>query len=689
MRYFIYTIFLSAFLLFQVQPMIARFILPWYGGSAAVWSTSLVFFQAGLLMGYGYSHLLTKYLSNKSQVKFHMALLILSLVTLPIIPPEWLKPSGTENPVYAIILLLGVSVGLPFILVSTTGPLLQSWHSKAYPKQRTYRLYALSNLGSLLGLFTYPVLVEPYLNLKTQAWFWSAGYLLFIILCSLAARKLWNLKTPQVGKEAEKKEHIGLIHQIIWLLLAMMGTATLLSGTNKLTQDIAVVPFLWIIPLSLYLLTFIIAFDSPRWYKRGVFIPMALLSIAFILRRQIQFVVFDKEMPVNTTIFIYCLGVFAICMVLHGELARQKPSEKNLTLFYLMVSLGGVLGGIFINMIAPLIFSGYWEIYCAFIGSAIVVTYVLLRGKNSLKGSTMRTSSGVASVILVAAMFVTLQHEYKGFNKNVIASSRNFYGALKVSEANKGTPNWQRMLVHGDIMHGIEFMDPDASNKPISYYGPESGIGLALRFYANRSDSNYHGIKVGMVGLGAGTISAFGSSKDYYRYYELNPQVEDMAKAYFRYLDNFTGKTDIIIGDGRISLERELAENGSDQFDILGVDAFSGDVIPAHLITIEAAQLYLKHLKQNGILAFHVTNKYLDLLPVMMGLSEKLNKPLYYFFQEADLSGPVSAIWILFTDNQKFLHNPEVKKHLQLINPSETEKVFWTDDYSSILPLYF
>lgn len=687
MKFFIYTIFLSAFLLFQVQPMIARYILPWFGGSSAVWSTCLLFFQAGLLIGYGYAHLITRKFNIKNQIKIHFTLLLLSLLAIPIIPSEWMKPSGDDNPVVGILFLLSLTVGFPYIMVSTTGPLLQLWFSKANLKKSPYRLYALSNLGSMIGLLTYPVLIEPFLNLKTQIWSWSAGYIIFIVFCALTAKAVWSLKPVSVTPTIKKSSDVSATLKLIWLLLACMGTITLLSITNKLTQDIAVVPFLWIIPLTLYLISFIIAFDNPRWYNRKIFLVAMIITAGFIFRRQLQSVVLGMTTPLDTTVFLYCLGVFVICMVLHGELAKLKPDEGNLTLFYLIISAGGVFGGLFVNIIVPFIFNGYWEIYCSIAGSIILVAFILLRTKDALKTKTARFWISLSTSAAIIGIFFVFRKEHSAFNTKVIESSRNFYGVLLVSEADKGTTNWQRALFHGNTNHGIELMDPAYENIPITYYGIQSGIGIALSMYPTKADSNYSGMKVGMIGLGIGTISAFGTEKDLYRYYEIDPQVEIFARKYFKYLGNFKGKTEIVNGDGRISLERELKVNGSNQYDVLAVDAFSGDVIPTHLLTQEAMKLYFNHLKKDGILAFHITNRYLNLLPVMNGLSEVFKKPLHFIFQKGNSSGPVDAIWILFTDNKKFLNNPMVRKYIQPFDSNSNPKVYWTDDYSSILPL--
>lgn len=665
--------------------MIAKFILPWYGGSSAVWTTCLLFFQTGLLIGYGYSHLIVKWFTIKSQVKIHMVLLILSLISIPVLPKEWMKPDGTENPVLGILLLLTLTVGFPYIMVSTTGPLLQSWFAKSNPKKSPYRLYALSNLGSLLGLLTYPLFVETYMSLGVQSWYWTAGYLVFIIFCGLTAKGVWKLK-PVIKKDENKViKPVSKEIKLLWLLLAFLGTLTLLSITNKLTQDTVVIPFLWILPLSLYLITFIITFEKPKWYNRKFFIPLMLFSIALVLITQVRSTAPDVPLSITALIVQYCLAVFAICMTLHGELARLKPSENNLTLFYFFIAIGGVLAGIFINIFVPIIFTNYWELFLVFICSVSIVAYILWKSRELIKVS--RTVIALSTLVAMSGIGFAISKEYRHINNNILDSTRNFYGVLRVYEENKGTGNWQRSLMHCNVIHGVELMDSAASYIPFAYYGSETGIGLALAHFPNRFDSAFQGMKVGMIGLGIGTVSTYGSEKDYFKYYEIDPEVEVLARKYFKHMSNFKGKTEVITGDGRISLENEMKESGSNNFDILAVDAFSGDLIPAHLLTHEAVELYLKNLKPNGILAFHITNNYIDLIPVLGGISEKFKRPMYYFIKQADASNPIASLWVLFTSNKTFLNNPAVSKFYSMYDVSVNPIVHWTDDHSPVLEL--
>lgn len=691
--YFFISIFLSAFLLFQVQPVIARYILPWYGGSAAVWSTCILFFQTVLLAGYAYSHFLTRYFETKKQITIHLVLLALTILVLPITPEEWMKPTGNENPVWGILTLLSLTVGLPYLMLSGMSPLIQVWFSNANPNKSPYRLYSLSNIGSLLGLISYPLIFERYLNLNTQTIFWSVAYTVSVVFCGLTAFRIWNTKKIEKNEKADKKVKLkstGSGNVYFWLLLSFFGSIIFLSTTNMLTQDIVVVPFLWILPLSMYLLSFIIAFDSPKWYNRAVFLPLLVLFVARILILKLNVFVYELDNTALNYIITYGLGVFVICMVLHGELARLKPGEDKLTLFYLLTSLGGALGGFFIIFIVPVIFKNYWEIYIALGGSIIALLFLFSRKEYAFKKNLYKNAGYIIGVSLLILMGYTYYTESRSKNSIVLESRRNFYGVLKVIEKNKNSDTWMRQLIHGVIAHGLQLMDKNFMNVPLAYYGAQSGIGLAINFHSERyNPENNYRLNVGMIGMGIGTISAFGKENDTFKYYEINDEVEILAKKYFSYVSNSKSKTDVVIGDGRISLERELNKTGSNMFDVLGVDAFSGDAVPIHLLTKEAMDLYLKHLKKDGILAFHISNKYLNLVPVMKGLTMHSGIPFYGFVQKGDSDNLLKdAEWILFTTNKNFISNPEVSKFIVPINMNLIKAEQWTDDYSSILPLF-
>ncbi len=687
-----FAIFLSAFLLFQVEPIIARYILPWFGGTPAVWTTCMLFFQVSLLAGYAYAHLLASHLSPRSQALVHLSLVVCSLVFLPITPGDAWKPDGRENPMLAIVLLLVVTIGVPFLLVSASGPLLQHWFSRVHPAVSPYRLYALSNLGSLLGLISYPFFVEPELGLRTQTVFWSAGYGLYGLMCAWGAMPLFRLATRSIssgnpGDLAGKKPR--LPDSLLTLALATCGSVVLLASTNQICRDIAVIPFLWVLPLSLYLISFILCFDHPRWYDRRVWVPVLLISLSAVVYLLLQDYA-ETEMNVYSQIFIYSAALFACCMACHGELVRLKPPARYLTSFYLMVALGGALGGVFVNLVAPLLFKGYWEFHLGLVATLMLLGFCLFRTRDTFRSSLLLRYGEILWVgsIVVLAGFLGLHiQEQQG---STILTKRNFYGVLRVNETDIGTEFASRFLYHGRISHGRQFLTPRRHSYPTAYYGPFSGISLAISRHPQQLKLNkledraqQGGLYVGNIGLGVGTIAAYSKPGDTYRFYEINPDVDRIAREYFTYLNDAKGTPQIVLGDGRISLERELANKNRQRFDILSVDAFSGDGIPVHLLTREAFALYWEHLQPEGILAIHITNLHFDLSPVIRALAREFGKQALWIKDVADRErGNNYSEWVLVTSNQTFLKDPFV--NFRIAPWSTLTEILWTDDYSNL-----
>ncbi len=629
------TIFLSAFLLFQVQPIIGRFVLPWFGGSASVWNTCMLFFQIALLIGYCYSHIVTKYLNHKQQWVLHFGLLFVSLCFLPVQPAEWLKPNGDEDVTIAILFLLAVSIGLPFIMLSTTGPLIQAWQSRTHASFPTYRLFALSNTGSLLALLSYPFVFEPFLTRGTQSTIWAIGYGLFTVLCIGSGWQVFRKsqienepnqdepikqETSTQGDQLKNKDNgppnLGLC--ALWCLLAAAASAMLLATTNQMCQEVASVPFLWILPLSLYLITFIICFDNPRWYLRRVFLVL-LLSCPFL---GIYLLIAGVSVPLPFQVLGYSFVMFSCCMSCHGELSRLKPSTQYLTLFYLMVSIGGAVGGSFIVLVAPNIFVSYYEfdvllILCSVLGVGVFM-FSDPEGKIPVLG-------WVAVPVLLGGCFLVGLHLNWDFttsdNERVIHLSRNSYGTVRVEEifdVETGQAE-KRVLYNGRIKHGSQTMQGKIS--PNSYYSPSSGVGRTIvRMRQHRQQP----LKIGVVGLGTGTIAAWGEKQDQVVFYEINPQVVEVAEADFNYIDlarSNGAAVSIELGDARVKLEHQL-KSGSQKFDVLAIDAFSSDAIPIHLLTKECFQVYLKHLKPDGVLAIHISNRFLNLEPICYNLAK-------------------------------------------------------------------
>lgn len=595
--FFAGTIFTSAFLLFLVQPLISKQLLPWFGGSAAVWGSCLAFFQAVLLAGYAYADWVTRHLGRRAQALLHIVLLVMSLLCLPIIADPGWKPAGGEDPTLRILLMLGATIGLPYFLLSTTGPLVQGWISRTLPDARVYRYYALSNVASLAALLGYPLLLEPHARLAQQAWIWSGLYLVFVLLCIACA---WRARlaplVPAARTDADAQAPRAA-HYLLWLLLAALGSWLLLAVTNHITQNIASVPFLWVLPLSLYLLSFILCFESDRWYRRAFFLPAgaaALLLCAWGLQDP------RLGLDIRVAVPLYGGGLFLLCMFLHGELALLRPATHYLTRFYLCMSLGGALGGIGVGLLAPRLLPSYYELGIGLAAVAVLAMFVLRR----------RPPLALAALVLAAACAWLLQVQVDRELGAARQIARNFYGSVRTQDTLRGVDS-VRGLYHGSIRHGEQYLAAHRRAEPTSYYGEKSGVALAIRALERE------GLRVGVVGLGTGTLAAYGRPGDVYRFYEINPHVMALARDEFSFLRDSAARIETVLGDARLALEREPPQ----QFDVLAVDAFSGDAIPVHLVTREALAIYRRHLKPDGILAFHVTNKFLSLAPVVQQLA--------------------------------------------------------------------
>jgi SAM-dependent methyltransferase len=680
------TIFLSAFLLFQVQPLIGKVILPWFGGSPAVWTACMLFFQILLLGGYSYAHFVSGKLSPKALAIVHGGLLLLSLAYLPVTPAIAWKPTGSEMPLLRILGLLVFTIGLPYFLLSSTGPLLQESFRRETGRT-PYRLYSLSNIGSLLALLTYPFVFEPRLTLRMQSVAWSIGYAAFVALClwsAVAFVRVWRIapvaseiKEDQVAAERPSARMI-----LLWLALAACGSLMLLATTNQLCQEVTSVPFLWILPLSLYLLTFIICFDHERWYHRNTFV--VLLAFAVLLGCYGMFR--GNELPVAQQLLVYSTALFVCCMVCHGELVQSKPAPQYATLFYLMVSAGGALGGILVAIVAPLVLRGYWEYpigLLATVGLAIFSSQLRSETRFELPkpiwivGGALAVAGSLAVGVIAGRRGQTLE--------TTLESTRNFYGVLRVNreESLQHDNGPERELVHGSIQHGFQFLDADKKKWPTSYYGHESGVGLAVDRHPRRLAGEP--LRIAVVGLGVGTMAAYGQKGDLVRFYEINPEVIRLSDKYFSYRKDTPATVEVILGDARINLERELAEHGSNKFDVLAIDAFSSDSIPMHLLTKESVELYLKHLKPDGILCIHISNRFLDLESVVLAIAQELGFPCVFIDSKAsDETGVNGASWILLTQNYEFLNDPKIHGLSKSCWPPKGEPVLWTDDYGSL-----
>lgn len=661
----------SAFLLFQVQPIISKFILPWFGGSPSVWTHCMVFFQIVLFLGYAYAHALTR-LPLRAQAVIHTLLVIAAVCVLPIAPAEHWKPTGNEEPSGQILLLLLSTVGPPYFVLSSTSPLTQVWFTRAVPGGVPWRLYALSNIGSLTALLTYPFVIEPLMEVISQTWIWSVAFVIFTLL---SVTLLWKSSASSPSQKAAKPENETRPHwgkRLLWLGLPALASAMLLATSNQVSQDVAVVPFMWVIPLSLYLLTFILCFEHDRWYQRWLW-PILAMGTTVVLAYGNQLL--DKQ-DLFPNYFIEVITSFSclffICMVCHGELARMRPSPAYLTEFYLFMSAGGAIGGMLVSLVAPRVFIAFteWPLcqILGFIVAAVAFSLFLLKYQQL----PLIYPIGALSCFAVGAMCLWTVKD-----NSPLEQVRNFYGVVFVEEGfDDGLQSPYRRLTHGAIEHGIQNLASPYREEPISYYGHHTGIGKALDFIQNKEAA-----KVGIVGLGAGTVGCYAQSGQTYRFYEINADVVRLARKHFTYLEDAEkrgAKVEIASGDARLVLEREFNQ----EFDVLLLDAFSGDAIPMHLLTREAFEIYQRHMKPDGIIAVHITNSYLYLAPVVEKQAAAMGWQTTRIVTEEGLDNNATD-YLLLTPNQKFLdqHPSDTVEEPQLDIP------LWTDRYHNLFQI--
>ncbi len=656
------TILLSSFLLFQVQPILAKILLPWFGGSAAVWTTCLLFFQTVLLLGYVYAHWSMERLGARRHLIVHLCLLGASLLALPVIPGTRWKPTSADDPSLRVLIVLAVAVGLPYFVLSSTGPLVQAWYGRSCKGSFPYRLFALSNLGSMLGLLSYPILVEPMMGTRAQAWVWSAAYGVFVAVCARtvysSARQGWAPPAPGTGANGPP-----WLSRLLWVALAACASTMLLAVTNHLTQNVAPAPFLWIVPLSLYLLSFIICFDRPAWYKHGLFV---WLTGAAIVALTLGILMQDRNLSLKLALPLFLGGLFVVCMFCHGELARRKPTVEHLTSFYLMVSAGGAMGGIFVGLIAPRLFPSYFEFPIGVVGLAAVGLLMLYR-------ESFRAA--VAWMALSVAVAISLAGYTRAFVVNSQFAGRNFYGEVRVTDDPGVCPGERvRTLMHGRVVHGGEAIPSGLCGRLNMYYAPDSGAGQVLGAGGGAPR------RVGLVGLGAGMLASYARPGDTFRFYELNPLVGQVAGSWFSYLRGCAGRCELVLGDARLELEREAPQG----FDILAVDAFSGDSIPVHLLTREAFLLYFHHLKPGGVLLLHATNMYVHLETVVAGVAKSLGSQCRVVNRPADQSRRAyKTTWIVITRSGETLSGSDLAA---VGEPGRLrpDLQVWTDDYSNL-----
>ena len=774
------TVFVSAFLLFQVQPVIARAILPWFGSAPGVWAVCLVFFQLVLVGGYALAHLCVRHLPPRKQVLVHVTVLGAAALVLPIAPDASLKPTAAHAPVGQILWVLVATVGPPYLVLSATGPLLLSWVGGLMPDRSPYRLYALSNLGSLLGLVTYPLWFERALRLSEQTTLWSWGYGAFALLCVACGWRFATHAPPREPGDEARGAGPARGAWLMWFLLAGCASALLVATTNQLCMDVAVVPFLWVVPLALYLLSFILTFDHARWYVRPLFVsltPLAVGVAVWLLDEGADAVLWHQLVG-------FPLVLFVLCMACHGELARSKPAPSHLTAFFLVVSAGGAAGGLTVALGAPRWFDDFAEypvllvvamalvflaaaVHAArtsrharkrwrrvvagltWVGGLVVVlvgawfafrtrTWHDGNGENAALGrwlTSARVGSGVAigaallgwiawrrrrrgrgaatrwpaAVALVsgtlalggatAAVGWQLTQPSHGV---LVARARNFYGVVAVWEYAAGKPTHDYTLEHGRIMHGFQYRQRRLW--PTTYYGQRTGVGHTIARVLDRFEED-RPLRLGVVGLGAGTLAAYANTHmnpgawedekyvaaapapptDVVTFYEINPLVVQMAEQYFTFLSDARDRgaeVNVLRGDARLFMERQLVAGTPQRFDVLAIDAFSSDAIPIHLLTRESVEVYLKHLAPMGALAFHVTNRYIDLVPIVRRLAKEFGfRAVHLESGEDRRRGVHTCDWIVLTRNLRLYFALRIEDGVVV---SDDLGPLWTDDYSSV-----
>jgi hypothetical protein len=672
---FAVTIFIGAFLLFLVQPMLGKYILPWFGGGSGIWSACLLFFQVGLLAGYAYAHALFRWLSPRRQVAVHLVVLLASLAVLPVVPEAFWRPSSEDDPVGRILLLLAGTVGLPYLALASTGPLMQAWFSRTRPGEAPYRLFALSNAGSLLPLLAYPFLVEPALTRRAQVWAWSIGFGVFALVCGWSAFRLWQAEGQKIKPGNEKLEAVGDRRRVsdyaLWFLLPACAVVLLLVSTRQLSEEVAPIPFLWVIPLSTYLITFILCFEWSRLYNRWVFLP-ALLVACWGVVALMQ----PKTLGIETQIAGHLAVLFVCCMVCHGELYRLRPHPSRLTSYYLTLAGGGAFGGVFVSVVAPAVFSSYVEYYIAAIACVVLalVCLVLEPGSWARKGIGPLVVSGMLVVTLSAA--VQMRHRVVEEQRGAIRTERTFFGVMRVVVRDPNSPSMYTRFEHGRITHGAQIGDPARRNTPTLYFSPYSGIG---RLFSGLPDRGPR--RVGVVGLGIGTLAAYGRPGDVLRFYELDPMVVRVAEENFSFLSDSAARIELIEGDGRLSLERESPQ----QYDILVLDAFNADAVPTHLLTNEAFALYDLHLSDGGVIAINVINRYLDLRRVVVPVAEEFGFKALYVHTPRQPGQLISeAMWMILSRDESVLELPILASVGQRPGSDWPRVEPWTDDFASL-----
>lgn len=699
---FTITIFISSFLLFQIQPIISKYILPWFGGASAVWITAMLFFQTLLLFGYYYVYAISL-ISLKKQILMHGIIIFLAGFAvyniingsqIPVLPAIETRLSDDFPPVLQVLWVLFLGTGITYFLLSTTSILLQKWFGTTHQGKSPYIFYSLSNIASLLALVSYPFLVEPFIQLKTQGIIWSAGYIIYSIFLLICCIQIYYIIAKARKREYDKlpvknklpgfgSNEINSRTKILWILLPALSSLMLLSTTNLITQSITPVPFLWILPLCLYLISFILSFAGSRWYSRKLYAVLSLImglgSVAFILGNMPSFA---------AGIIIYSIMLFSACMLCHGELYTLRPQPAHLDLYYLNIALGSAISGIFVGIIAPIYFKAIWEIWIGFYLTFLLTVWIIIHNKNTFSYRHLKiffTSDKeiliFASIVYPLSIFLTsfILNYTSGNNLLTMKTWRNFYGVISVKHNTKSNMN---VLVYGNVIHGGQYNDSNRK-KPVTYYGEKTGIGITFK----NVPQLHQKINMGVIGLGTGTLAAFGKKGDEITFFEINPLVMDIANSNFTYLKDSKAEIKLVLGDGRLSLEKEIKAK-KPKYDIIIIDAFSDDSIPLHLLTKEAFRVYLDRLKiDKGIIAVNISNRYIDLKPILIQQTKTYGLKYASFFNGRGDKFNTPSEWALLSNDAQLFQIPAIAKAAYVNHHKYKPINLWTDNYSNLFQI--
>lgn len=664
--FFIGSVFLAAFLAFEIQPLVGKIVTPKFGGGVNVWSICILYFQTALLGGYLLTFVLNR-LPAAVQCTIYGALFVISAVGSGIAPPAAWTPSDWNNPEFTLLTMLIRHLAVPSILLFSVSGMIQIWFAEIR-LGNPYPLYSVSNVGSLTALLAYPLVIEPNLSLSTTLGIWRVGYVLLAGLVAISAcvRFMWNkFATPAHDLESDNtavstvtSSSTSLKKYSWWILLSALSSMCLVAYTALLTQEIAPVPFLFILPLCLFLLSFILCFSDKSLYRRTVFAYLTpfvwLLQSPMYLRHLLP--IEDNGSLVAYNIAVVLLFVFCFSMLCQGELAASKPHPKYLPTFYLAIAFGGCLGSGFVNFVAPQIFNVYAEPFL--IGIFLLLYFRTFALETNEADPKKRWSTfpylGALYLLVIAVSFFGLRQP-----SNVVAEARNFYGCYRIVLYDDAIG-----LFDGDTLHGLQWQSPEKKQEPTKYYARDTGLGFSEKLLRHR---NTGPLKIAGIGLGAGTIATYGQPNDEIVFYEIDPKVLSAAKEYFSFLKDSKAKVSVEIGDGRAQLERAA---GDKQFDLIVVDAFNGDAVPVHLLTLEAAKVYLAKLQPHGFLLFHISNRYLDLEPIVGNMARALGLNAWTI-------DSAEATWVLISRDQL----PELKFPRTRVNDRLR---LWTDDYSNV-----